>query len=76
MAPERESSNGAPTRDLTEWVAALAIVVGLALVVAQSFNFGEIDDSTLRLVFTAGVVLFGGPKTIRVVAEAVAEFLK
>jgi Na+/pantothenate symporter len=76
MVPEDESSTDPPTRELMEWVAALVIVVALALVAAQSFGFAEINDSTLRIVFTAGLILFGGPKAIRVLAEAIAEFLK
>ena len=76
MAPGNESSNSAPTRDLMEWVAALTIGVGLVLIVAQSFGFAEINDSTARIVFTAGIVLFGGRKAIRVLVEAIAEFLK
>jgi len=76
MVPKDESSNGAPTRELMEWVAALTIAVALALVAAQSFGFAEIDDSTVRIVFTAGIILFGGPKAIRVLVEALAEFLK
>ena len=76
MAPENESSNGAPTRELMEWVAALTIVVALFLVVAQSIGFAEINDSRLRTVFGVGVILFGGPKAIRAFVEALAEFLK
>ena len=75
MAPD-ESSSDPPTRELTQWLAALTIVVGLALVAAQSFGFGKVADSTLRIVFSVGVILFGGPKAIRVIAEAIAEFLK
>jgi len=76
MAAKDQSSSDPPTRELMEWVAALAIAVGLALVAAQSFGLGEINDSTLRIVFSVGVILFGGPKAIRVIAEAIAEFLK
>jgi len=76
MAPKKEPSNGAPTRELMEWVAALTIVVALVLVAAQSFGFAEINDNRVRTVFAVGIILFGGPKAIRAVAEAIAEFLK
>ena len=76
MASKEELSNGAPTRELMEWVAALTIFVGLFLVVAHSFGFAEINGSRVRTVFGVGIILFGGPKAIRAVAEAIAEFLK
>ena len=72
MVPKREPSNDPPTRELTQWLAALTIVVGLVVVVAQSFGLAEIADSTLRIVLGAGIILAGGPKAIRALAEAVA----
>ena len=77
MVSENEpSSDDPPTRELMEWVAALVIFVALALVVAQSFGFAEINDSRVRTVFAVGIILFGGPAAIRALAEALAEFLK
>ena len=72
MVPKSESSSDPPTRELTQWLAALTIVVGLAVVVAQSFGLAEIADSTLRIVLGAGIILAGGPKAIRALAEAVS----
>ena len=76
MAPERESSSDGTdpptTRELTQWLAAITVVVGLTVVVAQSFGLAEIADSTLRIVLGAGIILAGGPKAIRALAEAFA----
>ena len=73
MAPKEEpSSDDTPTRELAQWLAALTIAVGLTVVVAQSFGLAEIADSTLRIVLGAGIILAGGPKAIRALAEAFA----
>ena len=71
MSPEPDP----PPRDLAQWLAALAIVVGLSIVLAQSIGVASINDSTLRLVLGAGIILFGGPKAIQSLADALAEYL-